>query len=210
MIGSTLSVVIELIMVMLLVVTISYCFIVNSKLTALRTDQSGIRQVIGELNRSSERAEKAISEMRRTALHVEGQIAGQMEAARHTSEDLRINLEKSKELRDIAKKFSEVDIQALKSMENHLHPAQVTSDQMEISKQLRRQKLGFGQESLAPSALVEQASLAGSNVDREQALPPTGYHTQPQAGHQQVGQQQMTVQNEQRFVEQNRKTLGHE
>ncbi|MGH1406529.1 MAG: DUF6468 domain-containing protein [Rhodomicrobiaceae bacterium] len=198
MIGSTLSVVIELIMVMLLVVTISYCFIVNSKLTALRTDQSGIRQVIGELNRSSERAEKAISEMRRTALHVEGQIAGQMEAARHTSEDLRINLEKSKELRDIAKKFSEVDIQALKSMENHLHPAQVTSDQMEISKQLRRQKLGFGQESLAPSSL------------QEQALAQTAYHTQPQAGHQQVGQQQMTAQNEQRFVEQNRKSLGHE
>ncbi len=198
MIGSTLSVVIELIMVMLLVVTISYCFIVNSKLTALRTDQSGIRQVIGELNRSSERAEKAISEMRRTALHVEGQIAGQMEAARHTSEDLRINLEKSKELRDIAKKFSEVDIQALKSMENHLHPAQVTSDQMEISKQLRRQKLGFGQESLAPSSL------------QDQALAQTVYHTQPQAGHQQVDQQQMTAQNEQRFVEQNRKTLGHE
>lgn len=198
MIGSTLSVVIELIMVMLLVVTISYCFIVNSKLTALRTDQSGIRQVIGELNRSSERAEKAISEMRRTALHVEGQIAGQMEAARHTSEDLRINLEKSKELRDIAKKFSEVDIQALKSMENHLHPAQVTSDQMEISKQLRRQKLGFGQESLAPSSL------------QEQALAQTAYHTQPQAGHQQVEQQQMTAQNEQRFVEQNRKSLGHE
>ncbi|GAA6211412.1 hypothetical protein NBRC116602_11530 [Hyphomicrobiales bacterium 4NK60-0047b] len=206
MIGSTLSVIIDLMMVMLLVVTISYCFIVNSKLTALRTDQSGIRQVIGELNRSSERAEKAIGEMRRTALHVEGQIAGQMEAARHTSEDLRINLEKSKELRDIAKKFSEVDIHALKSMENHLHPAPVTSDQMEISKQLKRQKLGFGHESFAPSTLAEPQSQHTRTEDRsEQAMAQVVQHTQ-----QEVGQQQMVTQNEHRFVDQNRKSLGHE
>jgi|GEM_PF-6174065 len=205
MIGSTLSVIIDLMMVMLLVVTISYCFIVNSKLTALRTDQSGIRQVISELNRSSDRAEKAISEMRRTALHVEGQIAGQMEAARHTSEDLRVNLEKSKELRDIAKKFSEVDIHALKSMETHLHPTPVTSDQMEISKQLKRQKLGFGQESFAPSTLTEPPSHPGIEGGREETLSQTAYQNlQP------VGQQKMTGQDEPRFVDQNRKSLGHE
>ena len=153
MIGSTLSIVIELIMVLLLVVTISYCFIVNSKLTALRTDQSGIRQVIGELNRSSERAERAISEMRRTALHVEGQIAGQMDAARHASEDLRQNLEKSKELRSTLEKFSDVDIETLKSMDKVLHPSSVPSDQMAISKTLKRKKLGFGKESFVPPSL---------------------------------------------------------
>lgn len=201
MIGSTLSIVIELIMVILLVVTISYCFIVNSKLTALRTDQSGIRQVISELNRSSERAEKAISEMRRTALHVEGQIAGQMEAARHTSEDLRLNLEKSKELRDIAKKFSEVDINALKSMENMLHPHQVSSDQMEISKQLKRQKLGFGQESFAPSNLSEVNSEEVPIDQRQQALAQAALHNQ-----QQMQQPQMTAQGEPNFDHLNRKS----
>lgn len=151
MIGSTLSLIIELIMVLLLVVTISYCFIVNSKLTALRTDQSGIRQVISDLNRSSERAEKAISEMRRTALHVEGQIAGQMDAARHASEDLRQNLEKSKALQVTLEKFSDVDIETLKSMEKALHPSSISEDQIEISKQLKRKRLGFGQTSFAPT-----------------------------------------------------------
>ena len=200
MIGSTLSIVIELIMVILLVVTISYCFIVNSKLTALRTDQSGIRQVISELNRSSERAEKAISEMRRTALHVEGQIAGQMEAARHTSEDLRLKLEKSKKLRDIAKKFSEVDMNALKSMETMLHPKAVSSDQMEISKQLKRQKLGFGQESFAPSNLSRGHGQERSYDQAQEGLTQTALNSP-----QQVKQPQMTAQGMPAFVDQNRK-----
>lgn len=187
MIGSTLSIIIELIMALLLVVTISYCFIVNSKLTALRTDQSGIRQVIGELNRSSERAEKAIGEMRRSALHVEGQIAGQMDAARHASEDLRQNLEKSKELRSTLERFSDVDIETLKSMDKVLHPSSVSADQIEISKQLKRKRLGFGQESFAPKPpfateqqVAEPQRTSQHPVEQMQGRPSTPFTSSDQ------------------------------
>lgn len=198
MIGSTLSVVIELIMVILLVVTISYCFVVNNKLTALRTDQSGLRHVISELNRSSERAENVISEMRRAAINVEGQVAGQMDAARHASEDLRLNLERSKELREIAARFSDIDINALKAVELALHPEQISSDQIEISKQLKRKKLGFGQESFSsplqnPGALVDQQG--------------TPLRTDVRSVE---GQPQIIPQDVSLISEQNRKTFSHE
>lgn len=191
MIGSTLSIIIELIMVLLLVVTISYCFIVNSKLTALRTDQSGIRQVISELNRSSERAEKAISEMRRTALHVEGQIAGQMDAARHASEDLRQNLEKSKALHSTLERFSDVDIETLQSMDKVLHPSSVSADQIEISKQLKRKRLGFGQDSFASKPplgteqqIPEPQRTAQNPVEQMQGRPSTLFTSSDQLSQQ--------------------------
>lgn len=191
MIGSTLSIIIELIMVLLLVVTISYCFIVNSKLTALRTDQSGIRQVISELNRSSERAEKAISEMRRTALHVEGQIAGQMDAARHASEDLRQNLDKSKALQATLERFSDVDIETLQSMDKVLHPSSVSADQIEISKQLKRKRLGFGQDSFAPKSplgteqqVPEPQRTAQHPVEQMQGRPATLFTSSDQLSQQ--------------------------
>ncbi len=191
MIGSTLSIIIELIMVLLLVVTISYCFIVNSKLTALRTDQSGIRQVISELNRSSERAEKAISEMRRTALHVEGQIAGQMDAARHASEDLRQNLEKSKALQATLERFSDVDIETLQSMDKVLHPSSVSADQIEISKQLKRKRLGFGQDSFTPKPplgreqqVAESQRITQQPVEQGQGRPSTLFTSSDQLSQQ--------------------------
>ena len=91
--GSMLSVIIELIVALLLVVTISYCFVVNRKLAALRTDQTGLRQVVAELNRSTERAEKAIVEMRRTAHTVEGEMASHFEAARQVRDELKEQLD---------------------------------------------------------------------------------------------------------------------
>lgn len=199
MIGSTLSLVIELIMVMLLVVTISYCFIVNRKLTALRTDQSGLRHVIAELNRSSERAQQVISEMRRTAIGVEGQMAGHVEAARHASSDLLQNLERSKELRDIAKKLTDVDLNALRAIEKAAHPAAVSAEQIKLSKELKRKRIGFGQERFSGGAggLVSQGQIGQGQIGQGQMG--HGQAKQGQAKHGQAemlnnsGQQQMGI-----------------
>ncbi len=117
MIGSGLSVVIELIVSLLLAVTIGYCFIVNRKLTALRTDQTGLRQVIIELNRSSDRAEQAISQMRQTAQSVDGEMASNVEAARQAREGLQDVLTRTRDIRAIAEKLSEIDISSLKAVE---------------------------------------------------------------------------------------------
>ncbi len=176
MIGSTLSLVIELIMAMLLVVTISYCFIVNRKLNALRTDQSGMRHVIGELNRSTERAENAIRSMRQTALMVEGQIAGQVNAAQQASEELGQNLERSKELRDVARKLSDIDINALRAIEKDVNPAAISADQIELSKKLKRQRLGFGQNRFTPAGAASPRNEAVADRGVSEAGEKTSVH----------------------------------
>lgn len=143
MIGSGLSVVIELIVSLLLVVTIGYCYVVNRKLTALRTDQTGLRQVVVELNRSSERAEQAISLMRRTAQAVDGDIASQREAARQAREELLEAIERSRNARAVLEKFGDVDVSQLKKLSIQQSSTQVSDRQMAAARELKRQRLGF-------------------------------------------------------------------
>ena len=184
MIGSGLSVVIELIVSLLLVVTIGYCFIVNRKLTALRTDQTGLRQVIIELNRSSDRAEQAISQMRQTAQSVDGEMASNVEAARQAREGLQVQ----PSLEAIvmrAEKLSEIDISSLKAVERSSRGEAASSEQVAVSKELKRQRLGFGREQFKTplqesealvrrqAAAFEQAHrYAASQLQGEAKIPP--------------------------------------
>lgn len=146
MIGSNLSVIIELIVSLLLVVTISYCFIVNRKLSALRADQSGLARVIAELNRSTERAERAIGDMRRTAQAVDGEMAGQLGAAQMARDELLRAIERSKDICLAAEKLTEVDLEALRLVSRAAHAAPVSDEQMKLAKDLKRRRLGFGPE----------------------------------------------------------------
>ena len=156
MIGSNLSLIIELIVSLLLVVTISYCFIVNRKLTALRADQSGLRQVIGELNRSAERAERAIAQMRQTAQAVDGEIAGHIGAAQSARDELMDAVERSADVRLAAEKLTEVDLKALQLVSKVANPAPVSPEQLHMAKQLKRQRLGFKQPPLARAQAHER------------------------------------------------------
>ncbi len=144
MAGGGLGLLIELIVSLLLVVTISYCFIVNRKLNALRADQSGLRMVIGELNRSSERAEQAILHMRKTAEHVEGDITGHIGAAHGARDELIAVIEHSRQARQVIEKLSEVDLQALRLVSQAARESALPNDQMKLAKQLKEQRLGFG------------------------------------------------------------------
>ncbi len=161
MIGSSLSLIIELIVSLLLVVTISYCFIVNRKLTAIRADQSGLRMVIGELNRSSERAERAIGEMRRTAQSIEGEMAGYVVSAKGARDELEDVVERSKDVRMAVEKLSQVDLNALRLVSRAANAVPASSEQMQMAKQLKRQRLGFGREQVRSSSTEVQKRSSG-------------------------------------------------
>lgn len=156
--GSMLSVIIELIVSLLLVVTISYCFVVNRKLAALRTDQSGLRQVVGELNRSTERAEKAIVEMRRTAHSVEGEMASHFEAARQVSTELKDQLDRNKNLKVLADKLSSLELDQLQDMVRS-NEQRGQSRQMKLARELKRQKLGFSRDNFQTATPLNEQSL---------------------------------------------------
>ncbi len=162
MLGSHLGVIIELMVACLLVVTIGYCFIVNRKLTALRADQSGLRVVIGELNRSTERAERAIQEMRRVAQAVDGEIAGHVGVAQTTRDELLAAVERVQGVREAADKLTEVDLNALQLVSQAARQPSVSAEQIQMAKKLKKQRLGFGKDRL----------LAAGHEPSEQVFPP--------------------------------------
>lgn len=152
MVGSGLGIVIELIVSLLLVVTISYCFIVNRKLTALRADQSGLRLVIGELNRSTERAELAIQQMRQTAQQVDTEMAGHLETAHSAREDLIMTLERTREAQALVEKLTDVDLKALRLVSEVARESALPNDQMKVARQLKEKRLSFGRVKVASQA----------------------------------------------------------
>lgn len=158
--GSTLSIVIELIVALLLVVTISYCFIVNRKLTALRTDQTGLRQVVSELNRSTERAEKAIVEMRRTAQQVDGEMSSHLDAARQTGVDLEDKIERLRDVKELAEKLSTMDLDQFRNLARGGSQRPVETKQMKLAKELKRQRLGFSRDKFQSATTVNDGKLS--------------------------------------------------
>ncbi len=166
MVGSGLSILIELIVSLLLVVTISYCFIVNRKLTAIRADQSGLRQVIGELNRSSERAELAIAEMRRAAQNIDQEMSGHVTAAHMARDELIELVERTKGVQMQIEKLTDVDLKALQLVSKAANASSVSNEQLQLAKQLKRQRLGFGRERVFPSQTVENQALTDDKQKR--------------------------------------------
>lgn len=149
MTGSSLGFVIELIVSLLLVVTISYCFIVNRKLNALRADQSGLRVVITELNRSTERAERAIQQMRQTAEMVDADMAGQIDKASASRDELMAAIERTRDVTVAVETLSEVDLDALRLVSRAARETAFPKDQMEVAQQLKEKRLGFGRGQFA-------------------------------------------------------------
>lgn len=81
-----LGLIIELLVAVLLVTTIGYCMVLNSRLKALRADEHLLRATIGELLSATEVAERAIIGLKATTREAEtalGQKLRDAQAARH-------------------------------------------------------------------------------------------------------------------------------
>jgi len=65
--GMALGTIIDLLVALLLVVTIAYCTLLNSRLKAFRGDEEAMRATIRELLQASEIAERAIAGLKETA-----------------------------------------------------------------------------------------------------------------------------------------------
>jgi len=81
MVGSYLSLIVEVMVAILLIVTIGYCLIVNRKLENLRSDKSELREIIINLHRATTHAEQAIGALKQTAGAVEGNLVEQISHA---------------------------------------------------------------------------------------------------------------------------------
>ena len=88
MTASSLGLVIEGMVAILLIATIFYCIIVNAKLTRLRGDQSDLKAVIGELHQTTINAEAAVTNLRSTIHEAETGLEHQIDSARLFASEL--------------------------------------------------------------------------------------------------------------------------
>lgn len=88
MTGFNLGMAIEVVVAVLLVLTITYCIILNRRLTRLRADEEVLRATIAELITATEIAERAILGLKATAGECEKSLGARLVKAEATILDL--------------------------------------------------------------------------------------------------------------------------
>jgi hypothetical protein len=83
--GNVISLAAEALVAVLLVITIGYCMILNSRLKRLRADESDLRATISELVTATEIAERAIGGLKAAALDCDKTLTNRMREAEHFS-----------------------------------------------------------------------------------------------------------------------------
>ncbi len=84
--------IIEGLVAALLLLTIGYCMLLNSRLKRLKADEHSLKAVIGELITATEIAERAIGGLKHTVRDVNENLGGQLAAANNLSEHLKRQL----------------------------------------------------------------------------------------------------------------------
>jgi hypothetical protein len=72
---------IESLVAALLVLTIGYCMVLNGRLKRLKTDESAMREMIGELMAATEKAERAIGGLKVTVQECEHTLTDRLRMA---------------------------------------------------------------------------------------------------------------------------------
>lgn len=96
--GSFLGIVVEVLVLLLLGVTIGYCYIVNRKLEQLRSDKSELRAIVCDLHRSTGQAERAIGVLGESANTAEQALRSGIARAEELGARLDTGLEKGEAL----------------------------------------------------------------------------------------------------------------
>lgn len=78
----------EAVVAVLLMVTVGYCFVLNRKLTRLRSHHSELRDVVVHLNSATDTAEAAISGLRQTMLDADQKLSGSLISAARLRDEL--------------------------------------------------------------------------------------------------------------------------
>jgi Domain of unknown function (DUF6468) len=86
------GVVIESLVAVLLLLTIGYCMLLNSRLKRLKADEHSLKATIGELITATEIAERAIGGLKHTVRDVNENLGNQLTSAAQMSDQLKRQL----------------------------------------------------------------------------------------------------------------------
>jgi Domain of unknown function (DUF6468) len=105
----SLGLMIESLVAVLLLVTIGYCMLLNSRLKRLRADEHSLKAVIGELVTATEIAERAIGGLKHAVRDVNENLGNQLASATQMSEHLKRQLS---ECDHVVRRLSKIAIAA--------------------------------------------------------------------------------------------------
>src|SRR6202451_2537383 len=88
----SLGLAIESLVAVLLILTIGYCMLLNSRLKRLKADEHSLKAVIGELITATEIAERAIGGLKHTVRDVNEHLGNQLRSASDMSQQLKKQL----------------------------------------------------------------------------------------------------------------------
>ena len=88
----SLGIVIESLVALLLLITIAYCMVLNSRLKRLKADEHSLKATIAELITATEIAERAIGGLKHTVRDVNENLGNQLTAAAQISQQLKKQL----------------------------------------------------------------------------------------------------------------------
>jgi chromosome segregation ATPase len=88
----SLGLAIESLVAVLLMLTIGYCMLLNSRLKRLKADESSLKATIAELITATEIAERAIGGLKHTVRDVNENLGNQLTAASQMSQQLKKQL----------------------------------------------------------------------------------------------------------------------
>jgi type IV secretory pathway TrbL component len=105
----SLGLMIESLVAVLLLVTIGYCMLLNSRLKRLRADEHSLKAVIAELVTATEIAERAIGGLKHAVRDVNENLGNQLASATQMSEYLKRQLS---ECDNVVRRLSKITIAA--------------------------------------------------------------------------------------------------
>jgi hypothetical protein len=105
----SLGLMIETLVAILLMITIGYCMLLNSRLKRLRADEHSLKAVIGELVTATDIAERAIGGLKHAVRDVNENLGNQLTSATEMSEHLRRQLS---ECDHVVRRLSKIAIAA--------------------------------------------------------------------------------------------------
>ncbi|VAV89629.1 hypothetical protein MNBD_ALPHA06-834 [hydrothermal vent metagenome] len=85
----TLSLAFEILVSLLLIITIGYCFMLDRRLKALRNGQDGVRSSILELVQATGQAEQSVQALRETGDKISLELEAQIMEAKRLSKSLQ-------------------------------------------------------------------------------------------------------------------------
>ncbi len=125
------GIVIESLVAVLLLLTIGYCMLLNTRLKRLKADEHSLKATIGELITATEIAERAIGGLKHTVRDVNENLGNQLTSAAQMSQQLKKQLAEGD---NVIRRLSRIAIAARPLSEPEVAPAAPAAPRVSSAK----------------------------------------------------------------------------